>query len=101
MHGTLDAKCVQCGADFKPTRRTAKYCSPACRQAVYRSEEGRTGLASRSLVSSGGVVLASPEEGFPRRITYRVVASPGVHPMALTDVVFDQHDLDIRKGIFR
>jgi len=96
MHGTLDVRCLQCGTAFKPKRRSAKYCSPACRQAVYRSAEGRTGLSSRTIVSAEGVALASPEEGFPRRITYYVAAGPEVHPLALVDPIFDQHDLDIR-----
>jgi len=36
--GTL--RCEGCGESFEPVRRTAKYCSDACRKKVHRNKEG-------------------------------------------------------------
>jgi hypothetical protein len=48
--------------------------------------------------ASNGVYghIANPDPGFPKRLYFKKVAGPDVHPIQMYDVVFDEMDMKIR-----
>ncbi len=42
VNGKLERECPQCGADFTPVRRDAKFCSPRCRYESANSKRSKS-----------------------------------------------------------
>ena len=45
--GQIGCSCQNCGSSFVPQRRSARFCSPACRVAAHRARASVTGAAPR------------------------------------------------------
>jgi len=64
----VTASCQSCGQPFTPQRRSARFCSPACRVAAHRARLSVTGAAPRggtacALKPARGTSGASPRSG--------------------------------------
>lgn len=46
--------CRHCGADFKPKRKDAEYCSDKCRAAAYQARTKRTHIKNGDSLTING-----------------------------------------------
>ena len=69
--------CQQCGKEFLAKRRSAKYCSPLCRQHNYRGHRPHDYLLSDVLQSAGGGITVA---GRGPRIVPQADATPRASP---------------------
>jgi hypothetical protein len=90
----MNAACQRCGSSFVPKRRSARFCSPACRVAAHRARAPVTGAAphgatARESKSATGTSGAS--RAFQRSPT--AVGDSSVTPSGnlAVEIVHDEH----------
>jgi hypothetical protein len=70
--------CSHCGIEFKPQRRTARFCSPACRVAAHRKAECNANSAADN--GTGAARISQNDSrmssGRPRQINAPTATKP-------------------------